>query len=97
MKDRQGRIHVFEVKSVNKSGTMPVDEAEYERKVNELKACYRKSSELLPDHVFYLPIQKGDDWDIFKFEHGNPSMTSLDGIRKDIQPGHIAHCDSELD
>lgn len=84
MKDKQGRIHVFEVKSVNKSGTIPVDEAEYERKVNELKACYRRSSELLPDHVFYLPIQKGDDWDIFKFEQGKPSMTSLDGIRKDI-------------
>lgn len=84
MKDSQGRIHIFEVKSVNKSGTMPVDDAEYQRKVNELKECYRVSSALLPDHVFYLPILKGDDWDIFKFEQGKPSMTSLDSLRKEL-------------
>ena len=84
LKDRQGRIHVFEVKSVNRAGNMPVDEAEYQRKVNELKECYRVSSALLPDHIFYLPILKGDDWDIFKFEKGKSSMTSLEGIRKEM-------------
>ncbi|MBR6446174.1 MAG: DEAD/DEAH box helicase family protein [Prevotella sp.] len=82
LKDYQGRIHIFEVKSVNHSGTMPVDEAEYERKVNELKECYRASSALLPDHVFYLPILKDDDWNIFKFEQGNATMTSLEEIRR---------------
>ena len=84
MKDKLGRIHIFEVKSVNKSGNMPVDEKEYERKVNELKECYRVSSALLPNHIFYLPIQKGDEWDIFKYEQGKPSITSLDEIRKEI-------------
>ena len=84
MKDKQGRIHIFEVKSVNKSGNAPVDEAEYERKVNELKECYRVSSSLLPNHIFYLPILKGDDWDIFKYEQGKISMTSLDKIRQEL-------------
>lgn len=84
MKDKQGRIHIFEVKSVNKSGNAPVDEAEYERKVNELKECYRVSSSLLPNHIFYLPILKGDDWDIFKYEQGKISMTSLDEIRQEL-------------
>lgn len=84
LKDFQGKIHIFEVKSVNHSGTMPVDEAEYERKVNELKECYRVSSALLPDHVFYLPILKGDDWDIFKYEQGNATMTSLEEIRREL-------------
>jgi type III restriction enzyme len=84
MKDQQGRIHLFEVKSVNKSGNAPVDEKEYERKVNELKECYRVSSALLPDHIFYLPIQKGDDWDIFKYEHGISSMTNIEDMRKEL-------------
>lgn len=84
MKDKQGRIHIFEVKSVNKSGNVAVDEKEYERKVNELKECYRVSSALLPDHIFYLPIQKGDEWDIFKYEQGKPSMTSLDDMRREL-------------
>lgn len=84
MKDKQGRIHIFEVKSVNKSGNAPVDEAEYERKVNELKECYRVSSSLLPNHIFYLPILKGDDWDIFKYEQGKICMSSLDEIRQEL-------------
>lgn len=84
MKDKQGRIHIFEVKSVNKSGNAPVDEAEYERKVNELKECYRVSSSLLPNHIFYLPIFKGDDWDIFKYEQGKICMSSLDEIRQEL-------------
>jgi len=41
-------------------------------------------SALLPDHIFYLPIQKGDEWDIFKYEHGKPSMMSIDDIRKEL-------------
>ena len=66
------------------TGNAPVDEKEYERKVNELKECYRVSSALLPDHIFYLPIQKGDDWDIFKYEHGISSMTNIEDMRKEL-------------
>ncbi len=84
MKDRLGRIHIFEVKSVNMSGTILMDEEEYQRKVNELKECYRVCSALLPDHIFYLPILKGDKWDIFKFEKGKSNMTSLEGIKKEL-------------
>ena len=61
-----------------------MNEEEYERKVNELKECYRVCSALLTNHTFYLPILKDDDWDIFKFEQGKTSMTSLDGIRKEL-------------
>lgn len=81
LKDRKGRIHIFEVKSINKSGNVPVNENEYNEKVEELKKCYRASSKLLPNHVFYLPVMKGDTWDIFKYESGEPDMISLDQLR----------------
>lgn len=82
MKDKLGRIHIFEVKSVNKSRENSFDEVEYERKVNELKKCYCASSALLPNHIFYLPILKNDEWDIFMYEDGKGTMISLDGMKK---------------
>ena len=84
MKDKRGKIHVFEVKSVNIARGIQVDVAEYTRKVNGLKKCYRACSALLKDHVFYLPIQKDDDWDIFKYENGQESMTSIEQMKTEM-------------
>lgn len=76
MKDKRGRIHIFEVKSVNGSGTAGFDPQEYEAKINELKACYKAASAKLKNHLFYIPIKDGDDWQIFRYMDGEEiSMT----------------------
>ncbi len=67
--DKYNRIHLFEVKSINKSSNSNIDSAEYLNKINELKKCYQKASELTR-HIFYLPILKGDDWDIIWYING---------------------------
>ena len=69
MKDKKGRIHIFEVKSVNKSSVVNIDQTEYEAKVRALKACYKACSEKT-EHLFYLPILDGREWKITKFEGG---------------------------
>ena len=76
MKDAQGRIHLFEVKSVNRAAGSMVSEEEYNRKVEKLAECYLHCSRLLPDHIFYLPILQGDDWHIRWFKDGEEDTMS---------------------
>lgn len=70
MEDKFGRIHVFEVKSVNKSRGQMIDPKEYEEKVAALKDFYRHCSAKLSKHIFYLPILDDDDWKIFSYKDG---------------------------
>lgn len=70
MKDKKGRIHIFEVKSVNKSLSLNISEEEYETKVRNIKECYKVCSQKTK-HIFYLPILDGSTWKITKFENGN--------------------------
>lgn len=69
MKDKSGRIHIFEVKSVNQSSENKLNEEDYKQKVNALKSCYKECSKKT-QHFFYLPILDGSDWKITKFENG---------------------------
>lgn len=75
MKDKQGRIHIFEVKSVNKSNSMNFDSEEYNDKITALKKCYKHCSKLLP-YNFYLPMYKDDDWQITCYSNGNETTIS---------------------
>lgn len=70
MKDKNGRIHIFEVKSVNVSSDSKIDREEYENKIRSLTECYKACSKKLENHLFYLPIMNGNDWDIRRFENG---------------------------
>ena len=63
MKDSQGYIHLFEVKSVNVANHTQFDSEEYKKKLNELKTCYKQCS-ILTDNYYYLPILKDDVWHI---------------------------------
>ncbi len=72
MKDKKGRIHIFEVKSVNKSSSLNISEDEYETKVRNIKDCYKVCSQKTK-HIFYLPILDGNTWKITKFEDGKES------------------------
>lgn len=69
MKDKKGRIHIFEVKSVNKSSSLNINQDEYDEKVRCLKECYKACS-IKTKHIFYLPILEGSTWKITKFENG---------------------------
>ena len=83
MKDKKGRIHIFEVKSVNQSSTSKIDKDEYEKKIEALKACYKECSRKT-DHIFYIPIKKGPDWQISKYEKGNEETISRDGFKESL-------------
>ena len=74
MMDSQSRVHIFEVKSVNKSGnsTASLDETSYKTKILELENCYKEASKLT-GHIFYLPILKDDNWNIVRFLNGERS------------------------
>lgn len=76
MKDQLGHIHVFEVKSVNKSREQMVDTEEYDQKVAALKDFYRHCSAKLKDHLFYLPILDKDDWQVFRYKDGEETPMS---------------------
>ena len=69
MKDTKGRIHVFEVKSVNKSSTFKIDQEAYESKIEAIKESYKASSKLTT-HIFYLPVLDGNTWQISRFKNG---------------------------
>jgi type III restriction enzyme len=75
LKDKQGRIHIFEVKSVNKSSSLNINEEEYAEKVSSLRECYKACSQKTC-HIFYLPILVGEEWQITKFENGEESRIS---------------------
>ena len=72
MKDSFNRIHIFEVKSLNVSSSMPhaFDNQKYKEKMEELKKCYKQAF-LLTGHIFYLPILKEDVWYINQFHNGD--------------------------
>ena len=79
LKDDKGRIHLFEVKSLNKSAGSVIDTAEYEAKVRALKACYRQCSKLT-GYVFYLPILKGNEWQVSVFDDGEEATLTTDRL-----------------
>lgn len=85
MKDREGNIRIFEVKSLNKSAQHPMDdEEEYEQKINALIAGYTASSKLL-DYVFYVPIQIGPDWKIHKIKNGQDTIIELAQLKDELK------------
>ena len=75
MKDSFGNIHIFEVKSINNSKDKQIDNKEYDRKINELKECYKKASELT-GNIFYLPILDKVTWQIVRYKNGEKEELS---------------------
>ena len=75
MMDNYERIHIFEVKSVNKSNNsnFNFDKEEYLTKIEELKNCYKEASRLT-GHIFYLPMQKNDEWHIKQYIDGKEEV-----------------------
>lgn len=86
MEDCYGRIHLFEVKSVNIANATPAvfNSEEYKQKINELKRCYKQAS-ILTGHVFYLPVQKDDEWHITRLLNGEEDTLTKDQFEKYIK------------
>lgn len=85
MKDKLGRIHIFEVKSVNVAVGTAISKEEYEKKVKELHDLYIACSKKLPDYRFYLPIMKDDDWRIRRYYSGVFKEIGYDEFKKSLK------------
>ena len=85
MKDRKGRIHLFEVKSVNRTSGSNIDPAEYKEKVRQLKACYLACSKKLNGYIFYLPLLKDDTWQITRFCNGTEDTLTEESFRESLE------------
>lgn len=83
LKDKFGRVHIFEVKSLNVATNMNINATEYTEKIAELKKCYHQASKITGQY-FYLPVQKGDLWTIITFVNGVESTFTLEQFRKFI-------------
>lgn len=83
MKDTQNRIHIFEVKSVNKSNKIDIDKETYEAKIISLKECYKACSQKI-DYIFYLPILKNEQWQIKRYYKGVEETISKDEFIKSL-------------
>lgn len=81
MKDKNGFIHIFEVKSVNVSNKIKLDEKEYKEKIKALENCYKECSKKT-GHLFYLPILDKNIWKITRFIDGEKSIITLDELKK---------------
>jgi type III restriction enzyme len=80
MKDRFGRIHIFEVKSVNRASGINIDDDEYFIKIEALKKCYKQAS-ILTGYLFYLPVLENDVWKIYQYNNGIEDILTLDQFR----------------
>lgn len=81
LKDKKERIHIFEVKSVNGNGNADFNVDEYLDKVKKLKECYKAASSRLKNHLFYIPIKDGDDWQIFRYSDGEENIITKQQFR----------------
>jgi len=77
MKDSFGRIHIFEVKSVNEGHKIGFDNNIYKSKIVELKKAYKQAS-VLTNQLFYLPLTKNDVWQITRYHKGEEKTLSID-------------------
>lgn len=84
MKDSYGRIHLFEVKSVNCSNASQFDSDEYKDKMEELKRCYKQAS-LLTGYNFYLPVLKEENWHISLMSKGEETTLTLNQFKNYVK------------
>lgn len=84
LKDAFGRVHLFEVKSVNVSNREQFDAMEYKEKIKELKKCYKRCSELT-GHYFYLPVLKEEIWQITRFQNGVEDTITFDELKRSLR------------
>lgn len=83
LKDKNDKIHLFEVKSLNIKKGSQINNVEYEIKVQALKQCYKNCSRLT-NQIFYLPIQKDDSWQIIRFVNGEETTIDIETFKDSL-------------
>ena len=79
LKDNFDRIHLFEVKSLNQSGSFSIDSESYKAKIESLEKCYLHCSKLT-GYIFHLPVLKGNVWNIVSFVNGERKEFNEEGL-----------------
>ncbi len=74
LKDCNNHFHFFEVKSLNISSSIQIDEKEYVEKINSLKEGYQANSKKLPSYYFYIPIKENSYWKIYRYHNGQEQI-----------------------
>lgn len=85
MKDKKGRIHIFEVKCLNGSGKAGFNEEEYKDKVEKLMECYEYCSKKLKNHIFHVPVKRGEEWQIWTYENGEKKNLTKDMFKASLK------------
>jgi len=75
LQDYKERIHLFEVKSANKSSNLNINSSDYTEKVEALKECYKYSSRLTQQH-FWIPVKNNSNWQLHHFFNGEYELLS---------------------
>ena len=75
LQDYKDRIHLFEVKSANKSNNLNINASEYTDKVEALKECYKHASRLTQQH-FWIPIKSNATWQLHHYYNGEHELLS---------------------
>lgn len=88
LKDKNDRIFLFEVKSMNNSSSLQIDTKVYEEKVRILKDLYLKVSSKV-DHYFCLPIVSGDNWTVYCFHNGNSYKLNYDQFKNAVNDANF--------
>lgn len=85
LKDKHGRIHIFEVKSLDGDGNADFDVEEYKKKIEKLKECYLHCSIKLPNHHFYVPIKENGSWNIIRYLNGETKIFTKKELKKELK------------
>lgn len=83
LKDKNNRIHLFEVKSLNVKAGLNINSDDYKDKVRALKECYKHCS-ILTGQLFYLPVLEGEKWKITRFVNGEEKTLTEREFRNTI-------------
>lgn len=91
MEDCYGRIHLFEVKSVNSAKRFDEPTAqEYHNKIMHLSECYKQAS-LLTGHIFYLPLRQEDTWIITRFMNGDKTIMTQETFEQFMKESKVTY------
>lgn len=85
LKDKNNKIHVFEVKSVNAGGNQIIDSDDYVKKIDALRVMFKTASKVT-NQYFYLPIKVNTDWKIYRLSDGNEDILTKDAFLDFIKP-----------
>lgn len=85
LKDKNGKIHIFEVKSVNSGGNQIIDAESYIKKIDALRIMFKTASKIT-NQIFYLPIKVNSDWKIYRLFNGQEDILTKSSFLEFIKP-----------